>query len=84
MSTAKLTSPDSIAGIVCAAPRNGTCTALTPVRAANSTPDRCGEVPGPGLPIEMPFGRALAQAMNSCSVFAGTCLAATTATFGSS
>ena len=70
--------------MVCDAPRNGTCTALMPVRAANSTPDRCGVVPGPGLPIEMPFGRALAQAMNSGSVLAGTCLAATTATFGSS
>ena len=84
MSIAKVTSPDSIAGMVCAAPRNGTCTALTPVRAANSTPERCGVVPGPGLPIEMPFGRALAQAMNSWSVLAGTCCAATTATFGSS
>ena len=32
----------------------------------------------------MPFGRALAQAMNSASVLAGTCLVATTATFGNS
>ena len=55
-----------------------------PVRASNSTPDRCGVVPGPGLPMEMPFGRAFAQAMNSGSVVAGTCFAATTATFGSS
>ena len=35
---AKFTSPANIAGMVCAAPRNGTWTALRPVRAANRTP----------------------------------------------
>ena len=45
-----VTSPESIAGIVCAAPRNGTCWPFTPVRVMNSAPERCGVVPTPGLP----------------------------------
>src|SRR5262245_8539686 len=81
LSTAKFTSPASIAGIVSDAPLNGTCTAWTPVRAAKRTPDRCGVVPGPGLPMVMPFGLAFAQSMKSFSVVACTCFVATTATF---
>src|SRR6478736_498392 len=83
LSTANVTSPASIAGMVWAAPRNGTWIALMPVRAANKTPERCGVVPGPGLPIVMPFDLAFAHAMKSLNVLAGTCWAATTATFGS-
>ena len=45
-----VTSPDSIAGMVCAAPRNGTWMASSPARQANMAPERWGVVPTPGLP----------------------------------
>ena len=42
-----------------------------PVRLANITPERCGEVPTPGEPkLTLPF--CFAQAMNSLTDFAGT------------
>src|ERR1019366_2135165 len=77
------TFPDSMAGMVCAAPRNGTCTASSPLRLANNTPDKCGEVPTPGLP-KLTFPFCFAQTRNSVTVLAGTCSLATTKTLGNS
>src|SRR5665213_418212 len=71
LSIAKVTSPDSMAGMVCAAPRNGTCTESSLVRLTNMTPDKCGDVPTPGLP-KLVFPLSFAQAMNSVTVLAGT------------
>src|SRR6185437_6459281 len=72
-----------MAGMVCAAPRNGTWTASRPARLSNSTPDRCGEVPIPGLP-KLTRHFCFAQAINSASVLDGTCSVATTKTLGNS
>jgi len=47
LSTAKVTSPESIAGSLRGAAERHVH-ALTTGAAANSTPDRCGVVPGPG------------------------------------
>ena len=65
--------PDSNIGIVCGAPRAGTCVAGTPVRRRNNSPARCGVVPTPDEPKVMPLGCALPQAMNSLSVLDGCC-----------
>ena len=76
---AKLTLPEMTSGMDCAAPRNGMCSDWMPVFMRNNSPDRCGVVPTPDELKVTPWGRALAQVRNSCTVFAG-CSAETTST----
>ena len=77
---AKSRLPESIIGIVCAAPREGTWMALMPVRMRKSSPERWGVVPAPEEPNVTPCGRVFAQARNSCSVLTWLCCAGTRTT----
>ena len=63
-------------------PLYGTCTISTFARLLNNSSDRCGLVPMPGEPTVSVPGFALASAITSFTVFAGTegCTAITSVT----
>src|SRR6202022_3881354 len=61
--------------------RHGTCTTFTPAIILNSSPNTCGVLPAPGEDMLSLPGCALAKAMNSGTLLAGT-EGFTTMTFG--